>query len=555
MHDIEVEFDVPVPLRDGTVLRADIYRPAGEGSYPVLVSRHPYGKNFLVDAFGLTRDLARGGYVVIHQDSRGRFGSEGEWLPWKYEREDGYDTIEWAAALPYSNGNVGTIGGSYLGSTQWSSAIAGPPHLKAIAPAVTWSDPADGLMFRGGAIEFGLNTSWGPGQALGQYAKTGLSPDEMAAKFMAAIADLDNIATDGFWGLPAGAPPIVTRTGQPDVGVARALADPTTLEESNVSSRYDEISVPSLNIAGWYDIFQQGSIDNYVAMRSRGRISRLIVGPWSHLDISQTLHNGVIGEVNFGAMSMMPLGKTFTQICQEWYDHWLKDEPATAAHEPGVLLFTMGRNEWRVEDDWPLARAKDTPLYLYSNAALNWAAPDSDDSSAGFTYDPADPVITRGGAMHLPGDFPAGPFDQRDIESREDVLVFTTEAFEEEVEISGRVRATLYASTDGPSTDWVVRLCVVDDKGVSRNVVDGIRRVETEPGRIDEVEVDLWSTSIAIPAGHRLRVHVSSSNFPRWDRNLNTGEPVTSGTAMRTAQQKVYFDQSRPSRIVLPLIP
>ncbi|MFE2219394.1 CocE/NonD family hydrolase [Streptomyces canus] len=556
MRQIEIEFDVPVPMRDGTVLRADVYRPAGEGPFPVIVQRTPYDKSVSVaDVLLDFRLAARNGYIVVNQDTRGRAVSDGEWVPWKYEREDGYDTIEWAASLPGSNGKVGMVGGSYLGSTQWSAAISGAPHLVAITPSITWADPADGLLFRGGAIELGVNALWGAVTALGQYPKEGLPVEELMGRIGAAMADIDDLATVGYRELPSGNLPLIVRTGQPDLGVTRALADPATLAESRVSDHYAKLELPSLNIAGWYDIFGQGSLDNYTGMRAHGRVARLIVGPWHHsLTVSDTLGPGKVGEVNFGLAAAGPFGKPLPDVHLEWLDHWLKDGPATSAHESGVMIFVMGVNQWRLEEDWPLARARDTSLYLGEDAALSWESPTDENAESEFTYDPADPVITRGGNLVMSSEFPAGAFDQRVTEERDDVLVFTTPPLEADVEVTGHVYATLFAATDGPSTDWVVRLCDVDENGVSRNIVDGITRVKTDPSRIDEIEVDLWSTSNVFKAGHRIRVQVTSSNFPRWDRNLNTGEPETEGTTTRVAQQRIFHDRSRPSHIRLPIV-
>lgn len=554
MHDIEIEMDVPVPMRDGTVLRANVSRPAGDGTFPVLLTRHPYQKDLIFDGMIDTKAMVRAGYVVIHQDVRGRFASDGQWLPWKHERDDSYDTVEWAAALPYSNGQVGMFGGSYLGSTQWSAAIAGAPHLRAIAPATTWSDPENGMLFRGGAIELGLNTWWGLITGLGQIPKAGLSPEDTMDRMMATIGDFDALASRTYWQLPSGALPALADLGQPDLGVARALADPATMDEARVSNRHDEIAVPSLGFAGWYDVFLQGDLDNYVARRDRGHTARLVVGPWHHSSLLTPATGAQVGEVNFGLAAILPGGVPVSEIQRAWFDHWVNDGPATEAHESGVLLFVMGVNQWRAEPEWPLARAREASLYLAPDDTLSWTATDVEQSSSEFVYDPADPVITRGGNLVMTTDFPAGPFDQRDAESRDDVLVFTTPALEEDLEITGRVRATIFASTDGPSTDWVVRLCEVDAAGVSRNIVDGITRVQTEPGRVDEVDIDLWSTAIMIRAGHRLRVQITSSNFPRWDRNLNTGEDPIGGTSMRVARQQVHYDRSRPSRIILPLI-
>ena len=416
MHHIEIALDVPVPMRDGTVLRADVYRPAGDGTYPVVVSRGPYDKNAWADSLMDIKTMVRSGYVVVCQDTRGRFASEGEWMPWKHERQDGYDTVEWAASLPYSSGKVGTFGLSYLGSTQWSAAISGAPHLRTIVPTMTWSDPEDGLMFRGGAVELGLNTGWSLAMALGQYEKAGLSPDEAMAKTMTTLGDFDSLATRTYWQLPSGAQPAIVASGQPDIGVARALADQATLDESRVVGRYDEIDLPTLHFAGWYDVFLQGSLDNYFGMRSRGRTARLIVGPWWHDSMIVPTTGGQVGSVNFGVGAQLPGGLTYTEIHRGWYDHWLKDLPATEEHESGVLLFVMGASEWRVEPEWPLSRARDTPLYLHKASSLSWDAPEVGAAETPFTYDPADPVPTNGGNLVMATDYPAGPFDQRDQE-------------------------------------------------------------------------------------------------------------------------------------------
>lgn len=554
MHPTMIERDVQVPMRDGTVLRADIYRPAIDGKFPVIVLRLPYNKLVRMDGFFDFQAAVDRGFVFIVQDTRGRFSSDGEWLPWAYEREDGYDTIEWAASLPYSNGNVGTVGGSYSGSTQWSCAVMQPPHLRAIAPFITFADPDNGLLFRGGAMEMGLNIFWSFLVSLPHYPKESLSSEELFAKISTTIAEADSLAVRGYWGLPSGSPPALQHTGLPDLGVARALCDPSTKDECRVSNRYDDVKVPSLNIAGWYDIFVQGSLDNYMAMRQRGGVARLVVGPWSHVSLMSFVPS-FVGDVNFGLSSVMPGGSSLTDLQLDWYEHWLKGAPATELHESSVAIFVMGINQWRMENEWPLARAKATPLYLRSDNNLDWALPTESKAESTYVYDPADPTPTCGGPQLLSGEFPAGPLEQSAVESRSDVLVFTTDPLIEDLEVTGQIRAVLFAATDGASTDWVVRLCDVDEGGISRVVVDGILRVQTEPSRVDEIEVDLWSTSMVFKAGHRIRVQVTSSCFPRWDRNPNTGQPASEATEFRSAQQRILHDADHSSRVILPVIP
>jgi putative CocE/NonD family hydrolase len=270
------------------------------------------------------------------------------------------------------------------------------------------------------------------------------------------------------------------------------------------------------------------------------------------------LRGGMVGEVNFGmASSTAAIGLTtpLNHIQLGWMDHWLKGIDNGTAQAAPVKIFVMGTNVWRDENEWPPARAVDTPWHLRADGQLTLQAPTGGEPSDSYVYDPADPVPTRGGAFVMSSDFTAGPLDQRVVENRPDVLVYTSEPLTEDLEVTGRIRMHLHAATDAPSTDWVVRLCDVDTNGVSRNLCDGILRVTGTPGEPDEHEIDLWSISNVFRAGHRIRVQVTSSNFPRWDRNLNTGEPVEVATTMRTAQQTIFHDDARPSRIILPVIP
>ncbi|WP_280276664.1 CocE/NonD family hydrolase [Nocardia wallacei] len=552
-----IEFDLPVPMRDGVVLRADVYRPSGAGPWPVLVQRTPYDKTSPMAGFVLdTLKAVRRGYIVVQQDTRGRFASDGEWLPWAHEHADGYDTVEWAANLPGSNGRVGMFGGSYTGSTQWSAAVTQPPHLKAIAPQITWCDPEDGLFFRGGALEFGVNVWWSLMQSIAHYPKIATDPEELLEKLGISVADFDRIAETTYWELPSGASPAVARTGLPDTGLERGLREPATIAEARVAGRHGEVLVPSLNIAGWYDSFQQGTVDNYIAAREQGLTARLIVGPWEHRS-SASVTPGLLGEANYGLGSVaLPSGDgTMTGVQLDWFDHFLADLPADANHQSGVDIFVMGINKWRHEDHWPLARARPTEFFLHSGGRLSLSTPTDEQATSTYVYNPADPVPTTGGAMIIAGSFPAGPREQQAVETRDDVLVFSTDPLTEDMEITGRIGVTLFAATDAPSTDWVVRLCEVDGQGRSLNIVDGITRVRTESGRIDEIDVDLWSTSIVIKSGHRLRIHVTSSNFPRWDRNLNTGDDPVTATEHRIAHQTIYHDATHLSRITVPIIP
>ncbi|ONI92560.1 X-Pro dipeptidyl-peptidase [Saccharothrix sp. ALI-22-I] len=562
MLDVTIEHDAPATMRDGVVLRADVYRPTTGGPWPVLLARPPYGKNMpmlagLMDPVG----KARRGFIVIVQDTRGRFASDGEWEPWTFEMDDGYDTVRWAAALPGANGSVGMFGASYFGNTQWMAALAKPPELKAIAPMVTWSEPDDGLFARGGASELGITVPW----SLMQGADTLLrrhagDPMALGQSLMALVGDLDAVADTTYWELPAGRHPVFERHGIRELGFERSRREPEWSASCRVAGRQSEVDLPSLHTGGWYDIFCQGTLDNFTAMRAAGRPATLVMGPWSH-----TGQMGYLGEVNFGmAASAELLGfrGRLADLELGWFSRWLTpDAEDTAVADaprsglPPVLLFVMGVNQWREEQEWPLARAVDTDLFLRAGDRLAFQAPESEEGTDTYTYDPADPVPTTGGALLMSNEFPPGPLNQAAVEARPDVLVYTTDPLVEELEVTGRVQAFIHAATDAPTTDWVVRLCDVDTRGVSRNVVDGIVRATAAPGEFTEQVVDLWSTSYVFLAGHRIRVHVTSSNFPRWDRNLNTGEPIDQGTRSRPARQEIAHDATRPSRIVLPVIP
>ncbi|MFF4274302.1 CocE/NonD family hydrolase [Streptomyces sp. NPDC001536] len=556
MAEIQVEFDVPAEMRDGTVLRADVYRPGGTGPWPVLLSRLPYGKQMAL-AIALLDPLAaaRRGFMVVLQDTRGRFASEGEWEPWTYEESDGYDTVRWAAALPGANGSVGMIGASYFGHTQWMAALSKPPELKAIAPMVAWSDPDDGLWTRGGAIELGITAPWSlmmGADALMRRHST--DPAALGGSLVGLVQDLDGLADGGYGELPAGRFPAFARHDLPELGYERSRREPDWARTARVAGRHDEVDLPTFQVGGWYDIFTQGTLDNFTAMRRAGRPATLIMGPWSHAN-----QQHVIGDVNFGFganSAFMGMRGPLNGLQLDWFQRTIGDGEALESDTGRVLLFVMGVNQWREETEWPLSRAVDTDFHLRADGRLTQEPPAVAEQAEEFTYDPMDPVPTTGGALLMSEEFRPGPLDQRDVEAREDVLVFTSEPLAEDVEVTGRVRAVLFAATDGPSTDWVTRLCDVDEHGVSRNVTDGIVRVRAAtPCEAAEHVVDLWSTSIVFRAGHQIRVQVTSSNFPRWNRNLNTDETEESATTARVARQQVFHDPARPSRIVLPVVP
>jgi putative CocE/NonD family hydrolase len=546
--DVAIAFDVPATMRDGVVLRANVYRPAGAGPWPTLLLRTPYRK----DLFGGIAwcgiepvEAARGGFLVVVQDTRGRFASDGEWAPLAHEAADGVDAIAWAARLPGSNGRVGTYGGSYGGGTQWLPALERPPALAAICPLMTWSDPLDGLLARGGALELGIAVRWSFATGVDHLARVDADP----AAIEALIDDVDRLGADddAHWPLPAGALAGTRRHGVPDLGATRALEDPAGARRLGPVGRHERVEVPSFHVGGWHDCFSQGTLDTYMATVAAGRPARLLMGPWTHERFSDP-----IGELRHGARSareaaVHPHGDV-KDLQLAWLREQLVEGYDAELPEAPVRIFVMGRDVWRDEREWPPARALTERWLLGAGGSLATgagAAPPSE-----FLYDPADPVPTVGGPTVMWPAFPAGPCDQAAVEARPDVLVFTSEPLAADLEVTGRVRVVLHAESSAPSTDWVARLCDVHLDGRSYNLCDGIARVAQGADALQRVEIDLWSMSNVFRAGHRLRVHVTSSSFPRWDRNLNTGDQHDARVA--TARQRVHHDPGRGSWIELP---
>ena len=557
-YEVTVERGVAEKMRDGVTLRADIYRPKSDGKFPVLLVRTPYDKTGEMN-FGL-RAAARG-YVVIAQDVRGRFTSEGEWYPFKNEILDGYDTVEWAAALPYSNGKVGMFGGSYVGATQYLAAIAKPPHLAGISPTVTASNYHDGWTYQGGAFEQWFNESWG----------TGLAFDTMRRR-------IKGDALGGAKVLPLISYPVLDAPAGSGIApyFTDWLAHPSYdnyWKQISIEDHYADVQVPVLSFAAWYDIFLGGSVKNYIGLKKEAgteearKGQRLVVYVGGHAGGSSSRK---VGGVDFG--EKLPIDEDGVML--RWYDWLLKGEANGVEKEKPVRIFVMGKNEWRDEDDWPLARAKSTHYYLHSSGSANGLSgngvlntnPPAEEKSDQYIYDPADAVPTIGGPLccqALPTG--VGPQDQRPAEQRPDVLVYTTPAFAKETEVTGPVSLDLYVSSSAVDTDLTGKLVDVWPNGFAQNLTEGILRLRyrnsqekpdlANPGETYHITVDLWATSNVFLAGHKLRLEVSSSNFPRFDRNLNTGEEQARATRMVKATNVIYHDKAHPSALILAIVP
>ncbi|HWB97175.1 MAG TPA: CocE/NonD family hydrolase [Bryobacteraceae bacterium] len=547
-YRVAVQNGVSAKMRDGVVLIADVYHPEGNGKYPVLVERTPYNR---AGGAGTAVEMAEQGYVVVIQDTRGRFDSQGEFYPFRFESQDGYDTVEWAASLPNSNGQVGMFGGSYVGATQMLTAIAKPPHLKAIFPYVTASEYYEGWTYQGGALMQWFASSW----------SAGLVNDTLRRK-SAALSDskrwIGALPIEGFRMLEL--PPVSTLAPYYADWVAHERDD-SYWKPWKISDHYPEMNVKALHSGGWHDIFLKGTINNYMGMRKSSPAKaeqRLLLGPWAH---AVTSPEGKIGDVTFGKDAVLDM--TGTTI--RWFDYALKGKHNEYATGAPVRIFVMGENRWRSEQEFPLARTRYTNYYLRSGHLLSTDAP-AGEGPENYDYDPADPVPTIGGRLCCGNNqLPPGPADERPNEKRSDVLIFSTPPLARDTEVTGLIRAKIYASTSAADTDFTALLVDVEPSGYARFLTDGILRARyrnstqkaepVEPGKVYAYDIDLWATSNVFKAGHRIRLYVSSSNFPRFNRNLNTGEPNLSSTRMVKARQTIYHDAQHPSALVLPLVP
>jgi putative CocE/NonD family hydrolase len=555
---VTVDSGVRVPMRDGVMLVADIYRPNAPGKFPVLLERTPYNRQ---DP-GTGIFLASHGYVVVLQDTRGRYASEGEFYPFRYESQDGYDTIEWAAALDYSDGKVGMFGGSYVGATQMLAAAASPPHLVAIFPYVTASEYYDGWTYQSGALMQWFASSW----------TTGLAEDTLRRKSGALGQPAQWVKQ-----LPIESYKLLAFPGVAEL--APYYRDWIEHERSDdywrqwkVSDRYGKMTVKALHAGGWHDIFLKGSIGNYVRMRKEASTAeardgqRLLVGPWAH---AETSPEGKIGDVTFGRSAVIDMSRTIL----DWSEYALKDRTNGYATGAPVRIFIMGENAWRDEQEFPLARTRVTRFFLKSDHGAKTSAGDGvlaadapkESPADAYVYDPQNAAPTIGGRLCCGQALPPGPFDQRPLESRQDVLVFSTPPLDRDIEVTGFVSLELYAASSAVDTDFTAILADVEPTGYARFLTDGIVRARyrnstvkaemIEPGKIYKYTIDLWATANLFKAGHRIRLYVSSSNFPRFNRNLNTGEPNLGATRMEKATQTVYHDPAHPSALLLPVIP
>ena len=509
---------VMVPMRDGIRLATDVYLPAEwQDPMPVLLKRTPYNKN--TDGVDFSQVTGQHGYGLVIQDMRGRFASEDEdhvvflndgWS----KRRDGHDTLEWIAAQPWCNGRVATYGGSARGISQNMLAPGAPDVLRAQHVGVAFSDMYHQAAHQGGSFRKALVENW-------------LRGSKFHPKNLETFRAHE--AYNAFW------------------------------EQLAPESQADRVNAPGVFSGGWYDIFLQGTINSFVNIQTRGGPAargncRLVIGPWAH---------GTFDELTYPANSKQhPLAGDMNRF----FEHHLKGVNNGVLDDKPVHYYVMGDpedpgaagNHWRAADVWP-PESEPIVAYFHADGRLALEEPMDADAQLVYRFDPSDPVPTVGGQNMT---IPKGPMDQRRVESRPDVLVFTGDVLEEPIEITGRIRARLHVSSDCPDTDFTVKLCDVYPDGRSMLVTDGIQKAKfresclkakpLEEGEVYELDVDLWSTSLVFNRGHRVRVTVSSSNYPRFDPNPNTGQPWTPDCDTRVATNRLYVSRQRPSQIILP---
>ncbi|PKB68475.1 MAG: hypothetical protein BZY81_01735 [SAR202 cluster bacterium Io17-Chloro-G4] len=574
------EPNVMVPMRDGVRLATDVVRPDGPGQYPVLVTRGPYGKDsYLDNPDHSIWFFPKHGYVVVSQDCRARFESEGDsYNPLFQEVDDGYDTVEWAARQPWSNGRVGTTGQSYLGATQYTLATSNPvpPHLQVMAPFSASADFHESWGYHtGGAMEWGWMVPYAIFKGRNTLARQGR--EELLAKMDEYVLPADNFAQplkdEWYSHLPLSDWVERLKETAPYFGeYLENEADGPYWRQINLLERVEKIMLPMFHVSSWYDIFLEGALNAYQALSDRAgsqlarSSQKLLIGPWAHIRPYTAPTSKETGDIDFGPEAKIELHRYLLR----WFNYWLKDIDTGIMSEPPVRLFVMGENRWRDEQEWPLARTHYTRYYLHSESPANTrsgagtlsTAPPGDEPVDTYRYDPKNPTPTFGGNTLI---IPQGVADQRPVEDREDVLVYTTETLVRDTEVTGPIKAHIFAASSAVDTDFTAKLVDVRPDGYAHNIQDGIIRARyrnsksepalIEPGKVYEYVIDLWSTSHLFKTGHRMRLEISSSNFPRFDRNPNTGAPIGQDDRLEVASQSVHHREGYASHVVLPIIP
>ena len=579
--EVLVERNVMAPMRDGVRLAADVYRPNDGERHPVLVHRIPYDKSIAQNVGSQMVNpivAAEHGYAVVVQDCRGCFQSEGVMTLYGDERDDGYDTIEWAAVQPWSDGKVGIYGSSYMGVTTLQAAAAAPPHLEAVMAYLTAANLHDGWVYSGGALELGFNLGYTQGRAAPAMARLGIDPErQRALRRQMAECAADRAAF--LRTLPLSEAPVLRER---DIlpywhEFIEHDAYDDYWKRLDVAARADEITAPVMHIAGWYDQFLKGHLDLNLALQRHpdARIRethRFIAGPWDH-NSYMGYNLSRAGDREFGGRALSGVAAV-SDILLQWFDHWLKGEDTPLMSRPRARWFLMGdENVWRETDTWP-PPSEPAAWYLHSGGHANTRFGDGalspEPPAAGvpdsYRYDPEDPVPTIGGRTFATVTGPGGVRDQAEVEERDDVLVYTSPRLLEPLTIAGNVTVDLWIASSAPDTDFTGKLVDVEPGGYCAVVADGILRARFRdsfeqarfltPGETAKLTIDLWDVAYTFKAGHALRLEISSSNFPRFSRNANsTVRPEFAGPGdLRVAVQQVFHDAERPSHVTLPVV-
>ncbi len=549
-YEVKIEFNERVSLRDGVELSADIYRPAAVGQFPVILTRTPYNKSTeRGNHLGVGKYFASRGYVYVAMDVRGRGDSDGAFVPYRNEGADGFDSIEWCAKQPWSSGKIGTIGSSYLGYDQWLAALQQPPHLTTMIVLVT---PPDPFVESPTGLQSPSYLSWYH-LLLGHTLHNAAAVDWNALYLHLPLSTMDEAG--GFH-----APYWQDILNHPGIN--------SWWEPLIYQNKFDRVKLPILHVSGWYDDEQAGAVMNYIGMTQKSataearKSQKLLMGPWPHA-VNSTRK---LGAVDFGPAALIDLDGYELR----WFDHWLKAAENGIMAEAPVRIFVMGRNEWQDQADWSIRGTQFVKYYLSSNGRANSLFGDGTLSAQAaasvvpdrFPYNPLDPVpfIMESTYAQL-----GGPDDYRPVERRDDVLVYTSESLEAARVICGPVRAHLSASSSAVDTDFMVKLIDVWPSGFAQRLTDGMVRARyrdggdksswIEPGKIYGFDVDAWNTCQEFGKGHKIRVEVASSAFPKYDRNQNTGEALGKSANTKVAEQTIYHDAQHPSYVILPIVP
>lgn len=552
-YDVLLEFDLKQEMRDGVKLSSNIFRPAAGGKFPVIVTRSPYQSvaGFQSRMSTEAKFYAQRGYIYVIQDCRGKNDSDGEYHPFFDDPEDGFDTLKWCSKQKWSNGTAGTTGASYLAWNQWGTAELHPPGLKAMISTVALPDPVLNVPYQNGAlclwmaewlagVEGRKNTDLSIYDSLKIYEHLPLATTDREFGRNSRVWKnwIDHPSADDYW------------------------------KKSFYQDKLDRVDVPVLHISGWYDDDLIGTHINYTCMKEKAaseaarKNQKMIIGPWPH----HVNYTRQLGPIDFGDRAIVDL----QGIKLAWFDHWLMGIDNGIVEEPKVDIFVMGRNQWKKTNEWPLLNTEYRKYYLHSNGAANTSfgdgalskeIPNSYEKEDAYSYDPLNPCPNIFDSSITPAE---APFDQRPIELRNDVLVYSGFPLEEEIEVTGPVKVVIYASTSARDTDFWAQLTDVFPDGFSMHLTEGIIRGRyhkslempelLHPSKIYKFNIDLWITSNLFAKGHRIRLDVSSSSFPKYDRNPNTGHEFGKDSETMVADQKIFHSPEHPSYMDLPII-